>query len=257
MLPDADPVALLNAFLTAHAAGHHAPVQLYAKGEELLERLRADPPRDPAWGRFLVALGQIAANHLDDAQAASRHFLLALTSVNHHGDHQAAVAAGYNQGVLQEARGSRMHARTAYAAAAKEGFRLGAVGAPTLAAATRAVRLWFEEHEMLNDEHATLAKQAWLGWLRLRIVNPAELSPELTDELGRQLCALLLPEDHPAALAGAWRAWPPHALAEGWSDDLTACRRELFLAAAEAADRHLADEGPAPGAPYRLLASKV
>ena len=74
----------------------------------------------------------------------------------------------------------------------------------------------------------------------------------LADELGRQLCALLLPEDDPTRLAETWRAWPPHAL-DGWRDGDPACLRALYALAAAAADRHLADEGG--GEPYRLLAA--
>ncbi len=255
-LPDADPAALLEAFLLVHAQRSALPVQLYARGEELYQRLAAEPPAIPAWGRFLVALGSLAANDLDDAGAASRYFLLCLQGAERHGDHEAAVTAGYNQGVLQERRRNPGQARAAYRAAAQEGFRLGAVTANTLRAATGAVRLYFAEHERLDRVHAILAKQAWLGWLWLRIARPDELDRELTRELGRQLCALLLPEEQPLELAGRWRTWPTDAIAVPggrFTDGTPATLRELFAVAAEAATEHLADEGPDPGAPYRTL----
>ena len=254
-LPEAEPAALLEAFLLVHAQRSALPVQLYARGEELYHRLAAAPPRLANWGRFLVALGTLAANELDDPAAASRYFLTCLQGAEHHGDHEAAVTAGYNQGVLQERRRNPSHARAAYRAAACEGFRLGVIAANTLRSATGAVRLYFAEYETLDTHHATLAKQAWLGWLQLRHHEPSQLDRELVRELGRQLCALLLPEDDPGALAGRWRAWPPATLGS-WHDGSSACLRELFLAAAESADEHLADEGPTPGAPYRMLAER-
>jgi hypothetical protein len=256
MLPDAAPVDLLNAFLAAHAKVEAVPAALFARGEELYRQLAADPPAAPAWGRFLVALGQLAAEHLDDPQAASRYFLQALQGVGRHGDHEAAVTAGYDQGVLQERRRHQAHALAAYRAAAMEGFRCGVVVANTLRAAAAAVRLRFAEDGELRQE-APLAKQAWLGWLWLRRNDPQQLDEALVEELARQLAALLLPEDDPGLLMAAWRAWAPSALllpdGSPWRDDDPACRDELFAAAAEAADRHLADETADPGAPYRLL----
>ena len=222
----------------------------------MYHRLAPAPPQLATWGRFLVALGTLAANELDDPAAASRYFLTCLQGADHHGDHEAAVTAGYNQGVLQERRRNPKHARAAYRAAASEGFRLGVIAANTLRSATGAVRLHFAEFETLDDQHAALAKQAWLGWLQLRHLDPAQLDRELVSELGRQLCALLLPEDDPGALAGLWRTWPPANLGR-WHDGSNACLRELFLAAAEAADEHLAEEGPTPGTPYRMLAERV
>ncbi len=171
-----------------------------------------------------------------------------------HGDYQAAVTAGYNQGVLLERRGSAALALAAYRAAAGAGFRLGVLAANTLRAAGAAVRLHFSEHGALGDP--ALAKQAWCGWLWLRLHDPGQIDAELADLLGLQLCALLLPEDDPGALAERWRGWPPNRLltpAGWWEDGGPGCLAELFAAAAEAADRHLADEGGEPGAPYRLL----
>jgi len=256
MLPDADPLALLEAFLLAHAKVEAVPAMLYVRGEELYQRLAAAPPAHPAWGRFLVAMGHLAADHLDDSAAASRYFLQALQGVARHGDHEAAVTAGYNQGVLQERRRHLAHALAAYRAAASEGFRCGAVNANTLRAATAAVRVRFAEDGELGDV-APLAKQAWLGWLWLRVNDPTQLDAALVEELSRQLAALLLPEDDPGLLMAAWRSWPPTnvPLPDGgtWEDADPLCRDALFAAAAEAADAHLAEESPDPGAPYRLL----
>ncbi len=256
MLPDADPIDLLDAFLLAHAKVEAVPAMLYVRGEELYHRLSGNPPAHPSWGRFLVALGHLAADHLDDSAAASRYFLQALQGVAKHGDHEAAVTAGYNQGVLQERRRHLAHALAAYRAAASEGFRCGAVNANTLRAATAAVRLRFAEDGDLGDV-APLAKQAWLGWMWLRLTDPAQLDDALVEELSRQLAALLLPEDDPGRLMAAWRSWAPThvALPDGgsWSDADPQCRDTLFAAAAEAADAHLREESADPGAPYRLL----
>jgi hypothetical protein len=256
MLPDANPLALLEAFLLAHAKVEAVPAMLYVRGEELYQRLKDAPPAHPLWGRFLVAMGQLAAEAMDDPAAASRYFLHALQGVAKHGDHEAAVTAGYNQGVLQEKRRHLAHALAAYKAAASEGFRCGAITANTLRSAAAAVRLRFAEDGDLGDT-APLAKQAWLGWLWLRRNDPAQLDAALTEELSRQLAALLLPEDDPGLLMAAWRGWAPASvpLTDGttWEDASSACRDELFAAAAEAADRHLGDEASDPGAPYRLL----
>ncbi len=262
-LPDADPAALLDAFLNAHASDTAVPLTLFTRGEELHARLNAGAPKLKTWGRFLVAMGELASTHLHDDAAASRYFLQALTSADQHGDHEAAVSAGYNQGVLQERRGARPHALAAYRTAAAEGFRLRALHANTLRAACAAVRVAFAENadhdhdgDPLDAVSATLAKQAWLGWLWLRRHEPDSLDAALVDELGRQLCALLLPEDDPTLLAERWRAWPPHALASpdgDWCDDQPATLHDLFTVAASAADAHLTQEGPDPGAPYRAL----
>ncbi len=255
-LPDATPAALLDAFLTAHAQGLAVPAALYARGEELHRRLSPAPPRIPSWGRFLVALGHLAAEACDDAAAASRYFLQALTQVELHGDHEAAVTAGYDQGVLQERRGALVHARAAYLAASREGFRLRVIAPSTLRAGLGAVRLRFAEDGGLDAETAALAKRAWLGWLWLRRTLPESIDRELASELGRTLAALLLPEDDPTELAARWRAWAPPVIAvpEGsWRDDDPRCLAELFAAAAEAADEHLADESPHAAAPYRML----
>ena len=114
VLPDADPAPLLDAFLAAHAQGGVATV-LYARGEELHRRLANDPPALPAWGRFLVAMGELAAERFDDPTTASRYFLAALQGVDRHGDHEAAVTAGYDQGVLAERLGRGPQARTVLA----------------------------------------------------------------------------------------------------------------------------------------------
>jgi hypothetical protein len=248
MLPDADPGALCEAFLRAHAQGG-VPTVLLARGEELLARLDADPPADPRWGRFLVALGQARAEAGDD-EGASRVFLRALRDLPRHGDGEAAVTAGYNQGVLQERRGRAAMALAAYRTAAREGFRVGVVAANTVRCAVQAVELGFAEGGDLAEGDAALAKQAWMAWLLLDRTDPAQIDGPLRADLQRQLCALLLPED-PGRLAETWRTWPPHTLGAGADDD-GALIPDLFATAAEAADRYLADDGG--GAPYRLLA---
>lgn len=251
-LPDATPQALLDAFLVVHASRPAAPAALYARGEVLLQRLSASPPAVPAWGRFLVAMGHLAADHLGDPESASRHFLTALRGAEHHGDHEAAVAAGHDQGVLQERRGALHLAAIAYRAAASEGFRLGVIAPATLAAAAGAVRLHFQASGELDAEHRRLLKLAWLAWLAPETVA----EPDTAMELGRDLCAFLLPEDDPSALAERWRNWPPHQLPAGaviWRDGDPACLVALYAAAAAAADIHLADEGGDPAGPYRLL----
>jgi hypothetical protein len=255
-LPDAEPQALLDAFLAVHAQGSAVPAALLARGEELHRRFADDPPAIPAWGRFLVALGHLASETGDDPSAASRYFLAALKGVDRHGDVEAAVTAGYDQGVLLERDGRLAHARAAYRLAASEGFRLGAVVGNTLRSALGLVRLRFAEAEALDAEAVGYAKRAWLGWLWLRANAPEQLAADLASDLARSLAALLLPEDDPVELAPRWRAWPPSQIATAsgpWRDDDPRCLRELFTAAAEAADEHLADEGGEPGAPYRML----
>lgn len=248
MLPDADPVALCEAFLRAHAQGG-LPAVLIARGEDLLQRLDPAPPANPVWGRFLVALGQVRSD-AGDAEGASRCFLRALRDLPRHGDGEAAVTAGYNQGVLQQRRGRATMALAAYRTAAREGFRVGVITANTVRCAVQAVDLGFAESGDLSDGDAALAKQAWMAWLVLERDQPETLDAPLRADLQRQLCALLLPEN-PGELAGRWREWPPANMAshddgEGWM--LTA----LFAAAADAADRYLADDGG--GDDYRVLA---
>ncbi|GDY11356.1 hypothetical protein LBMAG53_02330 [Planctomycetota bacterium] len=269
-LPDATPQALLEAFLVVHASRPAAPAALYARGELLLQRLSPAPPAVPAWGRFLVAMGHLAADHLNEPEAASRHFLAALRGAEHHGDHEAAVAAGHDQGVLQERRGALHLAALAYRAAASEGFRLGVIAPATLAAAAGAVRLHFQASGELDAEHRRLLKLAWLAWLAPGVAAEtgiaaetgtaaapnAVVEPDSAIELGRDLCAFLLPEDDPSALAERWRNWPPHQLPAGpvtWRDGDPACIVALYRAAADAATVHLADEGGDPAGPYRLL----
>ncbi len=256
MLPDVEPTALLEAFLTAHAAQNAVPMVLFPRGEELYHRLCDAPPAHPAWGRFLVALGQLAANELDDTAAASRYFLQALQGVEHHGDHESAVTAGFNQGVLMERRRRDAHALAAYKAAAVSGFRCGSITANTIRSAIAAVRLRFAEDEQLGD-CAELAKQAWLAWLYLRSSNPSMIDEELHADCCRQMAALLLPEDNPGLLMEAWRHWPPASIlcdnGHEIKDTDVMCRDALFTAAAEAAELYLQDEGSYPGAPYLLL----
>jgi len=252
-LPEAPPATLLTAFLRAHAQRESVAAVLFAQGEDLYRRLSPSPPPIPEWGRFLVALGQLAAD-ADDLQVASGYFMRAVRDAELHGDYEAALTAGYDQGVLFEARERPTHARAAYRAAAQEGFRLGALYANTLRSAMALVRLHFAEYGSLDAAAATLAKQAWLGWLWLRATAPETLDAPLRTELERTWCAFLLP-DEPTDLAAAWRAWAPHAIhigASTYRDD--ADLPAVFALAAEAADAQLGDEGPQPGEPYRQLA---
>jgi len=262
-LPEtAGDLPLLSAFLAVHAQGAPVPAALYARGEALHRRLAERPPAGAEWGRFLVALGELAAEAMGDDAAASRHFLAALRSVAAHGDNAVAVAAGYNQGVLQERRGNPGQALAAYRAAAEQGFRLGAITAATLHAAIAAVRLGFAAHGRLDDGTARLLKQAWLGWCLLADRGSEPVPPALASELGRTLAAFLLPEDDPAALVPRWRRWPPHAIAVAdadgeWRDDDARCLRQLHACAVAAAGEHLADEGGDPAAAYRRLAGEA
>ena len=250
------PDAQLEAFLRVHAQESAVPTALYARGVQLLGRLAADPPATPAWGRFLVALGELAADHLHDDISASRHFLAALESVRAHGDGAVAVAAGYNQAVLHERRHDDARALIAYRTAAELGLDRDIIEPATLRAGEGAIRLAFAQQQHLRAEDRTLLKRVWLAWLWLRCQTDRPRSADLDSRLGRTLAAFLLPEDEPGRLAADWRAWSPASLTmlDGiWRDDQPECLIALFAAAAEAATLHLADEGSDPGAPYRLL----
>ncbi len=242
----------IEAFLRAHASDTAIATVLYAGGERLWEEHRLAPPADPRWGRFLVAMGEVAAERLGDAAAAARWFRRCLDAEAVHHDVEACVAAGHGQGVLWERAGDTGRALPAYRTAASEGFRCAVVTPVTLRAATAAVRLGFQRAETIARDDAVLAKQAWLGWTWLQRHDPASLDPALVEELARQMCAFLLPEDDPAGLAGRWRRWPPHVLGD-WRDGDMRCLLTLFQLAAEAGDRFLSDEGG--GTPYRLLAA--
>jgi hypothetical protein len=243
----------LDAFLAAHASTTALAAPLYAGGEAVWEQLRPAPPADPRWGRFLVAMGEVAAERLGDDAAAAVWFRRCLDAEPLHRDAEACIAAGHGQGVLWERAGDPARALPAYRAAAAEGFRLELVRPATLRAAAAAVRLAFARGQRLADADLALAKQAWLGWTWLEVHEPAAVDPALAEELGRQLCAFLLPDD-PTRLAAAWRSLPPPALG-GWRGDDPRCLRALFTLAAGAADRFLAEEGGGDG--YRLLAGAV
>lgn len=246
----------LDAFLQAHASDTAVAATLYAGGESLYART-ADPPADPRWGRFLVAMGEVAAERLGDDVAAATWFRRCLDAEERHRDAEACVAAGYGQGVLWERAGEPARALPAYRAAAAEGLRCAVIAPATLRAAAAALRLAFQRAERLAGDDAALAKRMWLGWTWLHVHDPQACDPVLDEEIGRQLCAFLLPEDDPARLAGLWRGWAPHAIETprgAWRDGDPRCLNALFTLAAGAADRFLADEGPVPGMPYRLLA---
>lgn len=253
---DEPPEAALAAFLRAHALPEAVPAVLLAQGEALYERLAPHPPAIPEWGRFLVALGQLAADLAEDPVTASRYFLRAVADLPRHTALAAAVTAGYNQGVLFERSGRTPHARAAYAASAE----LGLAHAPPEPAALRATlalaRLDLAAEEALPERSAGLLKQAWLAWL---VWSGPALPMDLTEELQRALCAFLLPEDDPLLLAHRWRSWPPPTspAAPGSSDGDMRVLQALFAHSAVAADRFLRDEGPDPGAPYRLLGESL
>jgi len=260
---DADPGDLLAAYLTVHAQGAPVPAVLYARGEALHQRLVATPPASVAWGRFLVAQGQLAAEALGDDQAASRYFLAALTSVAVHNDHEVGVAAGYNQGVLHERRGGHRglgKALHAYRAAASEGLRLGVLAPCTIQAALAVERLTVAGGGRLEPGDAGLLKLAWMAWLHLRRAS-AVLDAELRADLERSLAAYLLPDhgDEVPGLEQAWTAWPPHQLTvagDAWNDHHPAVIAGLYAAAADAA-AHLADAGADPGTAYRAQAERL
>jgi hypothetical protein len=257
-IPTGEPADLLRAYLAVHAQGAPVPAALYAKGEALDARLREAPPTSADWGRFLVAQGELAAEHMDDPAAAARWFLRALESVRVHGDAEVGVTAGYDQAVLHERRGDEARAILAYRTAADAAFAAAVVPLAALRAAADAIRLTFASRGSLADTDRVLIKQAWLGWTWLLATAPDQVPADLDRGLGLTLAALLLPEDDPTALAATWRAWPPQRLgtpAGPWRDDEPACLLALYEAAARAADLHLADEGGDPGAPYRALAA--
>ncbi|MBN8525106.1 MAG: hypothetical protein J0M02_07210 [Planctomycetes bacterium] len=246
----------LDAFLAAHAQPRALPASLYAGGEALWQRLHRDPPRDARWGRFLVAMGETASERMHDDAAAAMWFRRCLDAEDVHRDAEACVAAGHGQAVLWERSGEAGRAEQAYRAAAEEGFRCAAAGTVVLRAACAAIRLEFARSESLSNPGFALAKRTWLAWTRLHVGSPGAVEGDLADQLGLQLCSFLLPEDDPTLLAAAWRQLAPHEL-DGWRDASPACLRSLYELAAAAADRHLRDEGEAPGQPYRLLAAAV
>jgi hypothetical protein len=241
----------LDVFLRAHASDTTLAAVLYAGGEALWRQLHPVPPADRSWGRFLVAMGEVAAERLGDDAAAALWFRRCLEAEPVHRDAEACVAAGYGQGVLWERSGDPGRALPAYRAAAAEGFRCGTIVPATLRAAVAAVRLGFQRAQALGEADAALAKQAWLGWTWLHLHDPAVLDPGLVEELARQMCAFLLPEDDPTALAGRWRGWPPHALGI-WRDADPGCLVALYGCAAAASRRFGANLAEADG--YGLLA---
>ncbi len=201
----------------------------------------------------MVAMGEVAAERLGDDAAAAGWFRRCLDAEPVHRDAESCVAAGYGQGVLWERAGDPGRALPAYRAAAAEGFRLGVVRPVTLRAAAAAVRLAFARAQRLTEADLVLVKQAVLGWTWLHVHEPAAIDAALADELCRQLCAFVLPDD-PTRLAAVWRSLPPPALGD-WRGDDPRCLHALFSVAATAADRFLADEGGGDG--YRLLADAI
>jgi hypothetical protein len=257
---DAEPAALLAAYLTAHAQEGPVAAALFAKGEAVYRRLQAAPPPSADWGRFLVAQGELAAERLGDDASASRYFLAALESVRVHGDAEVAVTAGYDQAVLIERGGDQQRALTAYRTAADEGLRIGALHRATLAAAFAAIRLDWDRRQALDAPMRLRLKTAWLAWLWLRRAQVEPLPGELASEARRTLAAFLLPEDDQSTLLTIWTGLPPNRIdtpAGEWRDDDPACLNELVLCAIEAAEEFLREETPEPAAPYRALLASL
>lgn len=249
-MPDAAPDALLTAFLTVHAQGAPLPAALYGKGEALWRDWREKPPHGPLWGRFLVALGELAAEHLHDERAAFGHFQAALARAQATGDAEVGAAAAFNLGVMAERKQDLTRARQIYREATSAVARHGddAWNAPALRCVDGLARLAIHLDDRLDPAEAALLKQAWLAWLSGGVDG---IDADLDDRLTRTLAALLLPEDDPTQLAARWRAWPPHALGDH-RDDSPTCLLALYDAAIRAAERHLSDEEDA-AAPYRAL----
>jgi hypothetical protein len=245
--------AQLQAFLTVHARGAPLPAALYAKGETLWRELRETPPTSSDWGRFLVALGELAAEHLHDQRAAYGHFQAALASVAVHGDSEVGTAAAYNLGVLLERRQDFARARQAYAIAGASAARAGSWSTSTLRCAEGAARLAIHVDDALHADEAALLKQAWLAWFS----GVEGLDPDLDDRLLRTLAAVLLPEEDPATLFSVWRNWPPDRIDDDRRDDDPRCLLALARAAVRAAERHLCDEPGDAAGPYRVLCAAL
>lgn len=253
----ADPLALLTAFLTVHAQGAPLPAALYAKGDALWQDLREHPPVSPLWGRFLVAMGELAINHLEDGRAAFGFFQSALLSVRDHGDAEVGATAGYNLAAMTERRGDSAKARTAYRETAHSASQAGSWCLAAIAASEAAARLAIERDDALVPEEAGLLKQAWMAWFSgpPSGTGPA-LPADLTDRLQRSLAALLLPEDDPSLLAEHWCRWPPHTCHLGDTtlhDHDPALITALYNQAILAAENYLHDEPSNSPAAYRLL----
>lgn len=233
-----DPLDLLDAFLAAHAGGLAVPIDLYLRGQGLHDHLTNRPPGDPRWGRFLVALGTLAAEHLADNGAAEAHFRRALADLPYHGDGESAITAGYDLGVLRRRAGDAIGARQAWMAAARAGLRQGVLCANLLRAALAALDMALDDGHDPDPDTRALAKQTWLAWLWLRRqADDASIDSGLADGLRRTLAVLLLPED-PLTLAASWRTWMPALVPTPtgvWRDSDPSCLAELFSAAAEAA----------------------
>jgi hypothetical protein len=251
MPTDPPPERQLDAFLAAHALGAPAAM-LYGRGEALHAACAANPPAVPAWGRFLVALGALAAEGLGDDAAAGRWFQAALSGTPRHGDGEAAITAGYNLGVLHERRQRPALAVAGYRAA----IDVAVQHALAVPAALRAVAALAYQ---LGDDDLTAAdarrfKLGWLLWFRLEHDQPTTIDAGLRNDLERTLAVRLLDPEHPDALAAEFRAWPGDRLDDGWRDGDAPVLTALYRHAAAAADTHL---GADAGAPWRLLGAAL
>lgn len=242
------PEAVLNAFLSVHAQGAPVPPALYAQGEAVWRDLRETPPPGPVWGRFLVAMGELAADHVHDARAAFTLLHAALERAQATADAEVGAAAAFNLGVLAERKQDLARARLIYREGAEAVARHGTWTAPALRCVERLVSVALHLEDRLSKAEQTLLKQAWLAWF----AGVDDVDAELDSRLLRTLAACLLPEDDPTALAERWRAWPPHALDDQRRDDAPTCLLALYAAAIRAAEMHLSDE-PFAAEPYRAL----
>lgn len=233
--------ARLQAFLTVHAQGAPLPAALYAKGEAVWRDLREHPPAGPDWGRFLVAMGQLAADHLHDERAAFTWFRSALEHTRHHGDAEVVCAATYDLAVLLERKGSLDQARSACRQAAQQAAGAGAWSAATLRCIESLVRLGVEAGAEPEAGDLGLLKQAWNVWLGGNIDG---IDADLAVRLRRTLAAFLVTDD-PTLLLERWQTWEPA--------DATVQPATLIAACAEAVREHCADEGDLIGA-YALFA---
>ncbi len=228
--------------------GAPVPVALYAQGETVWRDLRESPPAGAAWGRFLVAMGELAADHVHDARAAFTLLHAALERAQATADAEVGAAAAFNLGVLAERKQDLARARQIYREGAEAVARHGTWTAPALRCVERLVSVALHLDDQLSRPEQALLKQAWLAWF----AGVDGVNAELDDRLLRTVAACLLPEDDPAALAERWRTWPPHVLDDQFRDDTPACLLALYAAAIRAAESHLSDE-PAAAEPYRVL----
>lgn len=222
--------ARLQAFLTVHAQGAPLPAALYAKGEVVWRDLRDQPPAGPDWGRFLVAMGQLAADHLHDERAAFSWFRSALEHTRHHGDAEVVCAATYDLAVLLERKGNLDQARSACRQAAQQAAGADTWSAATLRCIESLVRIGVESGAEPEAGDLGLLKQAWAVWLGGDVDG---IDADLATRLRRTLAAFLVTDD-PTLLLERWLSWEPTGISIPPMALITAC--------ADAVREHCADE---------------